>query len=295
MFKKTIKEYSIITFGAVLAATAIYFFMLPLNIAIGSGSAVAMLLNHFVPAVPISVFSLIFNVIMLILGFLLIGKEFGAKTVYVSIIVPGTLGIFELAFPNFESLTKDPILDTVCYILVVGIAMAILFSYNASSGGLDIVAKIMSKYLKMGLGTAVSVSGIAVALTSFFYADDLKIVVVSVLGTYFSGLLVDKFIFGLNIKRRVCVISVKLDEIVDFVLHDLHSGATLYESIGAYDNVTRREAVIIVDKNEYVALMDKIKEIDPKAFVTVIAVNELSYQPKNLPPKGKNNKKTTKK
>jgi uncharacterized membrane-anchored protein YitT (DUF2179 family) len=260
--------------------------MLPLDIAIGSGSAVAMLLNYYVPGIPISAFSLMFNVLMLLLGFLLIGREFGAKTVYVSIIVPISLGVFERLCPNFESLTGDAILDTVCYILIVGIAMAILFSHNASSGGLDIVAKIMSKYLKMGLGTAVSISGIAVALTSFFYSD-AKTAVVSVLGTYFSGLLVDKFIFGLNIKRRVCIISKRLDEIVDFVLHELHSGATLYESIGAYDKVTRREAVVIVDKNEYVALMDKIKEIDPKAFVTVIAVNELSYQPKNLPPKEK--------
>ena len=291
MFKKILKEYSIITFGAVLAAAAIYFFMLPLDIAIGSGSAVAMLLNHFFPQIPISVYSLIFNVIMLILGFLLIGREFGAKTVYASIVVPVSLGVFELCFgEKFQSLTNDPILDTVCYILVVGIAMAILFSHNASSGGLDIVAKIMSKYLKMGLGTAVSISGIAVALTSLFYSDT-KTAVVSVLGTYFSGLLVDKFIFGLNIKRRVCIISSKLDEIVDFILHDLHSGATLYESIGAYDRVTRREAVVIVDKNEYVALMDKIKEIDTKAFVTVIAVNELSYQPKNLPRKTKEGRK----
>lgn len=296
MFKKFLKEYSIITFGAILAAAAIYFFMLPLDIAIGSGSAIAMLLNHFIPAVPISVFSLAFNVIMLILGFLLIGREFGAKTVYASVVVPLSLGVFEMIFgAKFKSLTNDPILDTVCYILLVGIAMAILFSHNASSGGLDIVAKIMSKYLKMGLGTAVSISGIAVALTSAFYCDgDYKIVVVSVLGTYFSGLLVDKFIFGLNIKRRVCIISQRLDEIVDFVLHDLHSGATLYESIGAYDNVTRREAVVIVDKNEYVALMDKIKEIDPKAFVTVIAVNELSYQPKNLPRRTKKAKNKTK-
>lgn len=292
MFKKTLKEYSIITFGAVLAAAAIYFFMLPMNIAIGSGSALAMLLNHFFPQIPISVYSLIFNVIMLILGFLLIGREFGAKTVYVSIVVPVSLGVFEIVFPNFESLTNDALLDTVCYILVVGISMAILFSLNASSGGLDIVAKIMSKYLKMGLGTAVSISGIVVALTSIFYCNgDYKIVVISVLGTYFSGLLVDKFIFGLNIKRRVCIISSKLDEIVDYILHDLHSGATLYESIGAYDKVTRREAVVIVDKTEYGLLMDEIKRVDPKAFVTVIAVNELRYQPKNIPSGAKKGRK----
>ena len=292
MFKKVLKEYSIITFGAVLAAAAIYFFMLPMNIAIGSGSAIAMLLNHFFPQIPISVYSLIFNVIMLILGFLLIGREFGAKTIYASIIVPVSLGVFEQIFPNFKSLTGDALLDTICYILIVGIAMAILFSLNASSGGLDIVAKIMSKYLKMGLGPAVSISGIAVALTSAFYCEgDYKIVVISVLGTYFSGLLVDKFIFGLNIKRRVCIISSKLDEIVDYVLHELHSGATLYESTGAYDKVTRREAVVIVDKNEYRLLMDEIKRVDPKAFVTVIAVNELNYQPKNIPAEAKSKKR----
>lgn len=295
MFKRILKEYSIITFGAILAAAAIYFFMLPLNIAIGSGSAVAMLLNHYFPIVPISVFSLIFNVVVLILGFILIGRDFGAKTVYVSIVVPVSLGVFENICPNFQSLTNDPALDAVCYILVVAIAMAILFSHNASSGGLDIVAKIMSKYLKIGLGTAVSISGIAVALTSAIYNPDTKVVVVSVLGTYFSGLLVDKFIFGLNIKRRVCIISTHLDEIVDYILHDLGSGATLYESIGAYDKVMRREAVVIVDKNEYAALMDHIKEIDPKAFVTVIAVNELSYQPKNLPQKAKGRKAAKKK
>ena len=294
MLKRTIKEYTVITFGAVLAAAAIYFFMLPSHVAVGSGSALAMVLSNFIP-LPVSAISLILNIFLLIMGFILIGPEFGAKTVYTSIILPCTIGVFEIVFPNFQSLTDDPLLDTLCYILVVGIAMAILFSNNASSGGLDIVAKIMSKYLKIGLGTAVSISGIAVALTSAIYNPDTKVVVVSVLGTYFSGLLVDKFIFGLNIKRRVCIISKHLDEIVDYVLHDLGSGATLYESIGAYDKVMRREAVVIVDKNEYVALMDHIKEIDPKAFVTVIAVNELSYQPKNLPQKAKGRKSAKKK
>lgn len=285
MVKRLIKEYFIITFGAVLAAAAIYFFMLPLDIAIGSGSAIAMMLNHFFPQIPISVFSLVFNIVMLILGFLLIGREFGAKTVYTSIVVPVSLGVFEILFPNFESLTKDPLIDTVCYVLIVGVAMAILFSLNASSGGLDIVAKIMSKYLKMGLGTAVSVSGIAAALTSVFYAKEPKIVVISVLGTYFGGILVDRFIFGINIKRRVCVISSKLDDILNFTLHELHSGATLYDSIGAYDNKTRKELVAIVDKNEYRRLMDYVRAVDPRAFVTVIAVNEICYTPKVRPEK----------
>jgi len=278
MVKKFLKEYTVITFGAVLAAAAIYFFMLPSHVAVGSGSALAMVLSNFIP-LPVSMISLILNVFLLIMGFLLIGPEFGAKTVYTAVLLPLVLGLFEQIFPNFQSLTQDPLLDTLCYVLVVGIAMAILFSCNASSGGLDIVAKIMSKYLRMGLGTAISVSGILVALSSAV-CYDTKTVVLSVLGTYFGGMVVDWFIFGLNLKRRVCVLSSHIDEITNFVLHDLHSGATLYESIGAYDHTARTELVAIVDKQEYRRLMEYIKKTDPTAFVTVISVNELRYQPK---------------
>ena len=279
MVKKIIKDYAVITFAAVVAAAAIYFFMLPSHVAIGSGSALAMVLSNFIP-LPVSVISLSLNIIFLILGFILIGPEFGAKTVYTTILVTISLGILETFFPNFQSLTDDPMLDMVCYLLIVGIAMALLFSHNASSGGLDIVAKIMHKYLKMELGTAISVSGLTVALTTVF-AYDSKTVVLSILGTYLSGIVVDKFIFGLNIKRRVCILSKEhTEEIVNYILHELHSGASLYDVIGAYDGITRREILAIVDKNEYRKLMDFVKKTDPTAFVTVYSVNELRYQPK---------------
>jgi uncharacterized membrane-anchored protein YitT (DUF2179 family) len=278
MVKNIIKEFAIITFGAILAATAIYFFMLPLNIAIGSGSAIAMMLSTFIP-LPVSMLSLGLNVILLIIGFILIGSEFGIKTVYAAILVPLVIGLYEIIFPNFESLTNDPVVDVICYTIVVGMGMALLFSCNASSGGLDIVAKILNKYTHMDIGTSVSVSGVVVAAASFFFYDT-KIAVISILGTYFGGMVVDKFIFGLNIKRRVCVISERLDDIVKFVLHDLHSGATINEIIGAYDMTRRREVIVIVNKQEYKRLMDFVKKLDPKAFVTVYAVNEIRYQPK---------------
>lgn len=279
MLKRVLKEYSVITLGAVLAAVAIYFFMLPSHVAVGSGSALAMVLSNFLP-LPVSMISLCINVFLLIMGFLLIGPEFGVKTVYTSVLLPLVIGVFELLFPNFQSITQDPLLDVLCYIIIVSMGMAILFSRNASSGGLDIVAKIMNKYLKMELGNAVSVSGVAVALTSAF-CYDAKTVVLSVLATYFSGIVLDRFIFGLNIKRRVCIISSHLDEIVHFIIHELHSGATLYDGIGAYDGTPRKEVITIVDKSEYRSLMDYVKKVDPKAFVTVYSVNKVRYQPKN--------------
>ena len=279
MIKRIIKEYLLITLAAVVAGAAIYFFMFPSNLAIGSGSALAMVLSNFIP-LPISVISLTQNIVLLILGFLLIGPEFGAKTVYVSVIVPIVLGVLEFFFPNFESLTADPFVDMLCYIIIAGMAMALLFTLNASSGGIDIIAKIMSKYLKIEVGKALYISGIAVALSAAF-CYDAKTVVLSVLGTYFSGLVVDRFIFGLDIKRRVCILSDKIDDIVDFLIHELHSGATLYESFGAYDHTMRKEIVAIVNHNEYRQLMDYVRKVDPKAFVTVYSVNEVRYQPKD--------------
>jgi uncharacterized membrane-anchored protein YitT (DUF2179 family) len=276
--RRTLKEYFIITVGTVIIGAAVYFFMLPSHVTVGSATALALVISNFIP-VPVSAITLVLNVILLIIGFLLVGPEFGAKTIYSSILLPVVLGVFEVLFPNFQSLTADPLLDVVCYIVIVGFGLSLLFSCNAASGGIDIVAKLMNKFLRMDLGQAMSLSGILVALTSaFVYEKD--IVVLSVLGTYFGGMMVDHFIFGLNIKRRVCIISPKIDEILPFILHDLHSGATINEIIGAYDNTPRREIIVIVDKQEYKKLMDFVKRTDPRAFITVYSVNEISYTPK---------------
>ena len=276
--RKNVLDFLIITFGTVIVAAAVYFFMLPSHVSVGSGAALAMVLSNFIP-LSVSTITLIMNVGLLIIGFLLIGPEFGAKTVYCAILMPLIMGVFEWIFPNFTSITQDPLLDVLCYTLVVGMGLALLFPRNASSGGLDIAAKLMNKYFRMDLGRAMSLSGMAVALSSALCYDS-KTVVLSVLGTYFGGMVVDHFIFGMNIKRRVCVISEKLDEIVQFVLHDLHSGATLNEIIGAYDGTRRKEMITIVDKQEYRRLMDKVREVDPKAFVTVYSVSEMRYIPK---------------
>lgn len=276
--RNTIKDFTIITIGLTIVAAAAFFFMLPSHVSVGSIAALAMVLSNFLP-LPVSALTLIMNVVLLIIGFILIGKEFGAKTIYCSILLPIILGIFERLFPNLQSITQDPLLDVICYILLAGVGLSILFSRNASSGGLDIVAKIMNKYLRVDMGKAMSYSGMAVALSSALCYDS-KTVVLSLLGTYFGGILVDNFIFGINIKRRVCVISTELDNIVDFVLHTLHSGATLNEIIGAYDKTPKMEMVTIVNKNEYRQLMDYIRQVDPDAFVTVYSVSDLRYRPK---------------
>lgn len=275
---KKIKEFLLITLGTAIIAVAVYFFMYPSHVTVGSATALALVLSNFLPLQP-SAITLIINIILLTLGYLLIGPEFGVKTVYSSILLPAILAVFEILFPDFQSITQDQILDVICYTLVVGIGLTILFSNNAASGGIDIVAKLMNKFLRMDLGQAMSFSGILVALTSAF-CYDTKTVVLSVLGTYLGGIIVDNFIFGMNIKRRVCIISPKFEQIKEFILYDLHSGATIYEGIGAYNNEKRKEIITIVDKQEYKQLMDYVLTADPNAFITVYAVQEISYKPK---------------
>lgn len=276
--RKNIKEFMVITLGTLVVATAVFFFMLPSQVSVGSAAALAMIMSNFIP-LPVSTITFLLNVVLLIIGFFLVGPEFGAKTIYCALLMPGYLAVYERLFPNFQSITQDPLLDVLCYTLVVGVGLAILFSANASSGGLDIVAKIMNKFLRIELGKAMSLSGMLVALASALCYDS-KTVVLSVLGTWFGGMVVDYFIFGMNIKRRVCIISPFADEIIHYILHELHSGASLNHTIGAYTQEVHTEIITIVDKMEYKALMDHVRKVDPKAFVTVLAVNELRYQPK---------------
>ena len=209
----------------------------------------------------------------------MIGRDFGIKTIYTSVLMPVVLAVLEILFPDMQSIMGDVFLDMLLYIFTVSIGLAILFNRNASSGGLDIIAKLLNKYLRMDLGKAMSLAGICTALTAALVYD-AKTVLLSILGTYLNGIVLDHFIFGFNIKRRVCILSNKEADIEAFILHTLHSGATIYEPVGAYDHQIRREIITIVDKNEYIQLMNYISKTDPSAFVTVYNVNEVFYRPK---------------
>ena len=276
--RETVKDYLIITAATVIVSCAVFFFLEPSHVAVGSISGLAIVVSNFVP-LPVSAITLIFNVSLLLVGFLLIGREFGGKTVYTSILLPVFLGILERVFPNFESLMGDQFLDMLGYIFLVSVGLAMLFTRNASSGGLDIVAKLMNKFLRMELGKAMSVAGMAVALSAAVIYD-AKTVVLSVMGTYLNGIVLDNFIFGIDRKRRVCIMSPELEQIRQFIVHELHSGATIYESYGAYEMQPRREIITVVDKIEYAKLMQFVSKTDPRAFITVYNVGEISYQPK---------------
>ena len=277
-YKSILIEINILTIAIAIIAVAVYFFLVPSHTSISSMSGLGIVLSNFVP-LPLSAITMILNVVLLIVGFFTCGKDFGLKTVYTSVMLPVFLGIFENIFPNIGSITDSQELDVLCYVLVVSVGLSILFNRNASSGGLDIVAKIMNKYFHMELGKAMSLSGMCVALSAALVYDK-KTVVLSVLGTYFNGIVLDHFIFDHNIKRRVCIITKKEEELRQFIVRDLHSGATIYEAIGAYNMEKRNEIITIVDKGEYQKLMKYINQEDPEAFITVYTVSDMRYLPK---------------
>ena len=277
-YKSILIEINILTIAIAIIAVAVYFFLVPSHTSISSMSGLGIVLSNFVP-LPLSAITMILNVVLLIIGFFTCGKEFGLKTVYTSVMLPVFLGIFENIFPNTGSITNSQELDVLCYILVVSVGLSILFNRNASSGGLDIVAKIINKYFHIELGKAMSLSGMCVALSAALVYDK-KTVVLSVLGTYFNGIVLDHFIFDHNIKRRVCIITKKEEELRQFIVRDLHSGATIYEAIGAYNMEKRNEIITIVDKGEYQKLMKYINQEDPEAFITVYTVSDMRYLPK---------------
>ena len=249
-----VRELAILTGAVAIIAAAVYFFLVPSHASVSSISGLGIVLANFVP-LPLSAITMILNVVLLVIGFLTCGREFGAKTVYTSILLPAFIGLFERLFPNLGSLTDSQELDVLCYILVVSVGLSILFNRNASSGGLDMALSAALVY-------------------------DKKTVVLSVLGTYFNGLVLDHFIFDQNIKRRVCIITGKEEELRRFIIEDLHSGATVYESYGAYNMQKRREIITIVDKAEYQKLMSYMNREDPQAFITVYTVSDMRYRPK---------------
>ncbi|MGN0169311.1 MAG: YitT family protein [Lachnospiraceae bacterium] len=276
--REWIRELFILTIAMAIISAAVFFFLIPSHAAVSSISGLAIVLSNAIP-LTVSEITFILNVVLLIIGFLVCGKEFGVKTIYTSILLPVFLRVFEVIWPDNQSMTGEAILDVAAYVFVVSLGLSILFNRNASSGGLDIVAKILNKFLHIELGRAMSLAGMCVALSSALFYDK-KTVVLSVLGTYINGLILDYFIFGQTEKKRVCIITKKEEEVRDFILHTLHSGATIYDAYGAYSMDKHHEIIAVVDKNEYQKLRTYMNEVDPNAFVTVYSVKEVQYRPK---------------
>ncbi len=273
MNQNVFSEYFKITIAMFIISFSIYFFLIPSGIVVGSISGLAMVIHQMIPF-SISAITFVLNIGLLVIGFIFIGKEFGTKTVYTSILLPVFLGIFEFLFPVVHSLTNNSVYDLISYTLIIAFGQAILFNVNASSGGLDIVGKIVSKYSHMDIGKALNICGAVTAMSSILVYD-VGTLVVSLIGTYANGLAIDYFIGGFNKKKKICILSEDYEQIKDYIINTMKRGATLYLAKGAFDQQERVELVTIMTTSEYKRLLDYLHKSNYKSFVTVSTVNEV--------------------
>lgn len=270
---KITKEVLLMVLGMIIAAAAVHFFLKPSGLVIGSISGLSIVIEKLT-GVPISIITFIINALLLVLANILIGKEFGIKTIFTSLILSPILAFFEIFCPVSQSIMQDPWLDLLCFVFLLGFSQAILFRINASTGGLDIIAKIVNKYTHADLSTSITIAGALICLTAFLVSD-LRIVIIGLIGTYINGLVVDQFSAGFNSKKRACIISDNYKEIQEYIINDLHRGVTLYTVVGGYKRDEHIELQTLLTRAEFAKLMEYLDKNEIKSFITAGNVSEI--------------------
>lgn len=275
----------IMTVGMLIAAAAVYYFMMPSKLVLGSITGLSIVLSNIAGMLgvklKVSVVVTVINAILLVMAWLMIGKEFGAKTVYTALILGPMLEFWEavlpyekLIEPGQTSVMGDIWFDLLCFVLIVSLAQTILFHINASTGGLDILAKIVNKYLHFDIGTSVTVAGAVICCTAFAI-NPFRMVVIGLVGTWINGLAVDYFTTGMNRRKRVCIISEESEKVREYIINVLHRGCSLYPMRGGFSNQEHFEIQALLTKDEFASLMAYIKDQDIRSFITAGNVSEV--------------------
>ena len=278
--KNGIIDFILITVGTIICGAATYFFMVPSNLAIASVSGVAILIGKFIPMSK-AMLILILNLVLLVISWFFVGHEFTIKSIYPSVGLPVVMMIFGYFTPNYHGVMNDQFLDMICYLFLCDLGIALMFVRNASSGGLDVLYKMANKYLQIDFGVATSVIGLFISAPAIFIYNP-KTGVLSILGTYVTGIIIDHYVFGMTTKLKVCILSKKNDEICEYIIEELHSGVTRYEASGGFTGDKFDEINVIVNRNEYSKLMKHLREVDPDAFATVTNIHDVMYRPKRI-------------
>ena len=268
-----------------VGAAAVYYFLIPGNLILGSISGLAMVICSLLEsagiAMKVSVMVLILNAFLLILAYVFLGPEVGLKTIIASLLLGPFMDFWawicpydRLIEPGLTSVMGDPIFDLLGFVLLLGASQAFLFRINASTGGLDIVAMIMKKYLHWDIGTSVTVSGVIVCLSSFL-VNPFRLVVIGLIGTWFNGIVVDYFTVSLNKRKRVCIISNEYEKIRQYIISTLCRGCSMYEVKGGFRETPGVEIQTILTQSEFASLMEYIRKEDIHAFITAGNCSEI--------------------
>jgi len=271
--KQNIKEYIFTSIGTFIVAFGVYYFLVPENLAAGGVSGLAIVINNYVPF-SISAINFVLNIILLIVGFLFIGSEFGGKTIFSVVIFSLSMFIMESVYPATQPVTDEILLNLICGIVISAMGLSLVFNQNASTGGTDILAKIFNKYFNLDMGTGLMAADILVVVFALF-TYGLKTGIVGAFGWFLNGVVINYFIDGLSIKREVVIITKNPIEVKNFIISKIDRGVTIYKAEGGYTNETKDIIVTTVAKNEYFVLKKELKNLDPEVFVTVRNVHEV--------------------
>ena len=274
------KELIIMTVGMMVAAAAVYYFMMPSNLIVGSISGLSLVITRLT-GWEMSIIVMAINAFLLVRAWLLIGKEFGAKTVYTAMILGPMIDLWDVICPatnlipeGATSVMGEPFLDMICFVLVLSLSQTIMFSINASTGGLDILAKIVNKYLHFDIGASVAVAGAIICCTAFAI-NPFHLVVLGLIGTWINGLTIDYFTASFNRKKRVCIISKDYEMIRKYIIDKLHRGCSLYPVVGGFSGEEGFEIQVLLTKDEFSDLMAYIRDNKIRSFVTAGNVSEI--------------------
>lgn len=271
---RKLKEFFLINFGLLLVAAGIYFFKVPNKFVTGGVSGLAIIMNNFFPGLSVGPIMMIINLILVAVGFAAVGPGFGSRTIYSSFVLSGMVWIFEKVYPMAGPFTNDAMLELVFSILLPAVGSAILFNQNASTGGTDIVAKILSKVTSMNIGRALLMADFAITLAAGMVFG-IRIWMYSVLGLIMKGFIIDLVIDGLNICKQVVIISSKPGIIEDYITNQLKRGATIYKAEGAFTRESKEVISVVVNRRQAIKLRKFIREIDEKAFITISNTSEI--------------------
>lgn len=268
------KSYLWITIGVVIVALGISLFLIPANLATGGITGLAMIIHEMIPAISIGNAFLILNILLFIVGFLTIGKAFGAKTIFASALLTAIIYLFDTFLILDGPLVNDLLVNLIAGVLISGVGLGIVFNQNASTGGTDIIAKVLNKYLNIEIGKSLLIADLfVVTLAAFSFGIELAIY--AFLGIIFNGLIIDNVIEGFNLKVSVSIISAQPEAVQDYIVHNLERGATIYTAKGAYTQTNKEIITSVMDRKEFVRLKNHIKSIDPDAFVMISNVKEV--------------------
>lgn len=269
-----LNEFFLINVGLLLVAAGIVFFKAPNKFATGGVSGIAIIVNNFFPGAPVGLLMLIINVALLGLGLWVIGFGFGTKTTYSTIALAGMVWGLQRLFPLKHSLTGDMMLELLFGIFLPAIGSAIIFNCNASTGGTDIVAKILSKYTHLHIGKTLLISDFLIAVVAGA-TFGIKIGMYSVLGLVMKAFLVDLVIEGLNISKYIIIICSKPEAVKEYIVNALHRGATVYRATGAFTSEEKQVITTVVNRRQAIKLRSFVREVDPSSFVTISNVSEI--------------------